>query len=89
VRRENLHKRPNKRTIPTLLRYLCGRDYGSIQTNTTNLHFFQPFTADKSLGSLFHTKSQINFSVAIQTTQQVVSKRLESERGDSQLWHLK
>lgn len=75
--------------IPILLRFLSGRDYGSVLTNTTNLHFPNLLQQIKGLGSLFHTKSQINFSLAIQTTQQVVSKGLESEQRDSQLWHLK
>ena len=59
--------------IPILLRFLCGRDYGSVLTNTTNLHFPNLLQQIMGLGSLFRTKSQIIFSLAIQTTQQVVS----------------
>lgn len=40
-------------------------------------------------GSVLQAKSQINFSLSILHTQQVVAKRLESEPGVSQLWHLK
>lgn len=41
------------------------------------------------LGCFLHIKSQINFSLSIHTTQQVVAKRVESLPGVSQLWHLK
>lgn len=40
------------------------------------------------LGSILLAKSQINFSLSIHTTQQVVAKRLESEPGVGQLWRL-
>lgn len=69
--------------IPKMLRFLSRRDYGSVLKKHDNSPFSQQQI--KELGSLFHTKSQINVSLAIQTTQQVVSERLESEPGDSQL----
>mgnify|MGYP007124610493 CR=1 FL=1 len=59
--------------IPILLRFLRGGDYGSVLTNTANLHFPNLLQQIMGLGSLFRTKSQIIFSLAIQTTQQVVS----------------